>query len=157
MASMQELEVLTNSRFYFEADGLTDKLVLEADGLNSETPSAGAEQVLGSTKQAVNYRQATPTQVDLTPINVKIVLTNNKDFYQWYDDCNKNSGGASSWDQNRKTASLVLYDQAASEQARWNIKNCYPNKYEGPQLDANSSDIVNETFTLVHEGVERVL
>ena len=156
MANGQD-ELLVNCRFYFEADGLTDKMILEVGGLSSETPAAGGDKVLGSGKQAVNLRQAAPTRVKFSPVTVKIVATNNKDLYQWYEDCNKNSGGQSAWADNRKTASIVVYNQSAEEQARWNLDNCYPSKYEGPKLEAGSNDVANETITLVHEGIKRVL
>ena len=155
MPSTEE-EALVGGRFYFEADGLTDLMVLELSGISSENPTAGGNKVMGSGKQAVTFVQATPTQVKFTPITVKIVATNNKDFFKWYDDCNKNSGGASSWDQERKTASIVVYDQNSTEQARWDIQNCYPSKYESSNFEANSGEVADETITLVHEGIERV-
>ena len=157
MANGQPDELLVNCRFYFEADGLTDKMILEVSGLSSETPAAGGDKVLGSGKQAINLRQAAPTRVKFSPVTVKIVATSNKDLYQWYEDCNKNSGGQSSWAENRKTASIVVYNQSAEEQARWNLDNCYPSKYEGPKLEAGSNDVANETITVVHEGIKRVL
>lgn len=156
MANAQQEELLVNCRFYFEADNITDKMILEVSGLSSETPAAGGDKVLGSTKKARNLRQATPTQVKFSPVTVKIVATSNTDLYQWYENCNKNAGGQSAWSENRKTASIVVYDQSASEQARWNLDNCYPTKYEGPKLEAGSNDIANETITLVHEGIKRV-
>ena len=156
MANGQQDELLVNCKFYFEADGITDKMILEVGGLTSETPAAGGDKVLGSTKNAKNLRQATPTQVKFSPVTIKIVATNNKDLYQWYEDCNKNDGGASSWADSRKTASITVYDQNATPQAQWDINNCYPTKYEGPKLEAGSNDVANETITLVHEGIKRV-
>ena len=156
MANGAPDELLVNCRFYFEADGLTDKMILEVSGLTTETPAAGGDKVLGSGKQAVNLRQATPTRVKFSPVTVKIVATNNTDLYQWYQDCNKNSGGGNQWDSNRKTASVTVYNQAGNEAARWNLENCYPSKYEGPKLEAGSNDVANETITLVHEGIKRV-
>lgn len=149
-------ELLVNCRFYFEADGITDKMILEVGGLTSETPAAGGDKVLGSGKNAVNMRQATPTRVKFSPVTVKIVATNNTDLYKWYEDCNKNEGGKSAWATSRKGASIVVYDQQSSEQARWQIQDCYPTKYEGPKLEAGSNDIANETITLVHQGIKRV-
>ncbi|MDJ0726153.1 MAG: phage tail protein [Prochloraceae cyanobacterium] len=153
---MADEELLVGCRFYFEADGITDKMILEVSGLTSENPSAGGDKVLGSGKQAKNLRQAAPTRVKFAPVMVKIVATNNRDLYLWYEDCNKNEGGKSDWSSNRKTASIVVYDQAASEQARWNLENCYPTKYEGPKLEAGANDVANETITIVHEGIKRV-
>lgn len=153
----QNEELLVNCRFYYEADGLTDKMVLELDGLSSETPAAGGDKVMGSSKNAINRRQAAPTQVKFAPVTVKVVATNNKDLYQWYEDCNKNDGGASAWEANRKASSITVYDQGGTMKARWDLRNSYPTKYSGPKLEANNNDVANETITLVHEGILRVL
>ncbi|BAZ50304.1 conserved hypothetical phage tail protein [Nostoc sp. NIES-4103] len=149
-------ELLVSCRFYFEADGLTDKQILEVSGLSAENPAAGGDKVLGSGKSAINLRQAAPTRVKFTPVTVKVVATTNKDLYNWYEQCNKNDGGQSQWTSNRKASSITVYDQAGSMKARWELQNAYPTKYEGPQLEASSNDVANETITLVHEGIKRV-
>lgn len=149
-------EILVNCRFYFEADGLTDKQILEVSGLSSETPAAGGDKVLGSSKDAKNLRQAAPTRAKFTPVVVKLVATTNKDLYMWYENCNKNEGGQSQWSSNRKAASVTVYDQSGSPKARWEMQNAYPTKYEGPKLEAGSNDVANETITIVHEGIRRV-
>lgn len=149
-------ELLVSCRFYFEADGLTDKMILEVSGLSSECPAAGGDKVLGSTKNAVNLRQAAPTRVKFTPVTVKVVATTNTDLYKWYEDCNKNSGGQSDWEGNRKACSVSVYDQSGAMKARWEMQNAYPTKYEGPKLEAGANDVANETITLVHEDIKRV-
>lgn len=156
MPNGNEDEILVSCRFYFEADGLTDKQILEVSGLSAETPAAGGDKVLGSAKNAVNLRQAAPTRSKFSPVNVKVVATTNTDLYKWYEDCNKDTGGNSSWASNRKAASVSVYDQAGSMKARWEMLNAYPTKYEGPKLEAGSNDVANETITLVHEGIRRV-
>jgi phage tail-like protein len=154
MAEQEEL--LVSCRFYFEADGLTDKQILEVSGLSSETPAAGGDKVLGSSKNAVNLRQAAPTRAKFTPVVVKVVATTNKDLYKWYEDCNKNEGGKSNWSASRKASSVSVYDQGGDMKARWELLNSYPTKYEGPKLEAGSNDVANETITLTHEGIKRV-
>ncbi|MBW4507252.1 MAG: phage tail protein [Scytonematopsis contorta HA4267-MV1] len=149
-------EILVSCRFYFEADGLTDKQILEVSGLSSETPAAGGDKVLGSSKSAINMRQAAPTRAKFTPVVVKVVATTNTDLYKWYENCNKNEGGKSDWTSSRKAASVSVYDQGGDMKARWELLNAYPTKYEGPKLEAGSSDVANETITLVHEGIKRV-
>jgi phage tail-like protein len=153
----QQDEVLVSCRFYFEADGITDKQILEVSGLSSETPAAGGDKVLGSSKNAINLRQATPTRTKFTPVVVKLVATTNKDLYRWYEDCNRNEGGRSDWSSSRKAASVSVYDQAGEMKARWELLNAYPTKYEGPKLEAGANDVANETLTLVHEGIKRVM
>lgn len=149
-------EILVGCRFYCEADGLTDKMILEVSGLSSETPAAGGDKVLGSGKSAVNLRQAAPTRVKFQPVVVKYVATTNKDFYKWYEDCNKNEGGKSDWKSNRKAMSVTVYDQSGEMKARWELQNCFPTKYEGPKLEAGGSDVASETLTVTHEGIKRV-
>ncbi|BAZ16673.1 phage tail protein [Calothrix sp. NIES-4071] len=146
-------EFLTACKFYFEADGLTDKFIKEISGLGIEnTP---AQEVHGSSKQGRLSRQATPTVVKFTNITLKLIATDDKDLYTWYEDCNKDMGDSRQWKQKRKTASVVAYDQQNSEKARWDITNCYPCKYTGPTLTASGGDMANETIELVHEGIKR--
>lgn len=147
-------EFLTACKFYFEADGLTNKSVKEVGGLGVEnTP---AQEVHGSSKSGKLTRQATPTVVKFTNITVKVIATVDIDLYQWYQKCNEDMGDARKWEANRKSCSIVAYDQNGSEKARWNIKNCYPCKYTGPTLTASGGDMATETIELVHEGVKRI-
>ncbi|MEB3282838.1 MAG: phage tail protein [Lyngbya sp.] len=149
-------ELLTACKFYFEADGVTEKQILEVGGLSVESPVAGDAGVLGSSKGGTKTRQATPTSEKFSKVTVKVVATTDKDLYIWYKDCNTNDGGASNWTGNRKAASVTAYDQAGGMQARWEIKNAYPCKYEGPKFAAGDTNMANETLELVHEGIERV-
>ncbi|MDX2241488.1 MAG: phage tail protein [Leptolyngbyaceae cyanobacterium bins.302] len=149
-------ELLTACRFYFEADGITEKQILEVSGLSVESPVAGSGGVHGSSKGAVRLRQATPTTEKFTNVVVKVVATTDKDLYTWYKNCNTNDGGSSSWNSSRKAASVTAYDQAGGMQARWELKSAYPCKYQGPSFTAADTNMANETLELVHEGIERV-
>ena len=151
---MAVAEFLTASRFYFEAQGLEQKIIKEISGLGVE--STPAQEVHGSSKGGVATRQATPTVSKFTNITLKLVATTDKDLYKWYEDCNKNMGGKSDWTSKRKLGSVSAYDQAGNMQARWEIENCYPCKYTGPTLTASSGDMATETIELVHEGIKRV-
>jgi phage tail-like protein len=148
--------LLTACRFYFEADGIAEKLVLEVAGLSVESAVAGDGGVHGSGKAGVRIRQATPSVEKFANVTVKMVATTDKDLYLWYKDCNTNDGGSSQWTSNRKAASVSAYDQAGGMQARWELVNAYPRKYEGPSFTAGDSNMANETLELVHEGIERV-
>jgi phage tail-like protein len=149
-------ELLTACRFYFEADGITEKQILEVSGLSVESPVAGDGGVHGVSKGGARVRQATPTSEKFTNVTVKLVATTDKDLYTWYKNCNTNDSGASQWSSNRKAASVSAYDQGGTMQARWEVKNAYPCKYEGPSFTAADSNMANETLELVHEGIERV-
>jgi phage tail-like protein len=141
---MPEHEFLTASKFYFEADSITEKIIKEVSGLSVESTPAQAT------------RQATPTVAKFTNITLKLVATTDLDLYKWYEDCNKNMGEGSTWSEKRKSASVSAYDQSNKMQARWEIVKCYPCKYTGPTLTASSGDMATETIELVHEGIKRV-
>ncbi|MBE9216069.1 phage tail protein [Plectonema cf. radiosum LEGE 06105] len=147
-------EFLTAARFYFEAQGIEQKVIKEVSGLGVE--STPAQEVHGSSKGGVATRQATPTVSKFTNITLKLVATTDTDLYKWYEDCNKNMGGKSDWTNKRKDGSVSAYNQAGEMQARWEIKFCYPCKYTGPTLTASSGDMATETIELVHEGITRV-
>lgn len=150
-------EFLTNCKFYFEADGITDKVISEIRGLVCSSPVGGAENVQGYSKNGAKTRQVTPTVERFTHVIVKLVATNDVDLYQWYEKCNKNDAGGSSWRTNRKASSITAYGQDGSMQARWEIVNSYPCKYGGPDFGAGQSSMATETLELVHEGIKRVL
>lgn len=151
---MAEHEFLTASKFYFEADSITEKIIKEVSGLGAE--STPAQEIHGSSKGGAATRQATPTVAKFTNITLKLVATTDTALYKWYEDCNKNMGEGSNWNAKRKSASVSAYDQSNKMQARWEIVKCYPCKYTGPTLTASSGDMATETIELVHEGIRRV-
>jgi phage tail-like protein len=147
-------EFLTACKFYFEADGVAEKVIKEISGLGVE--STPAQEVHGSSKLGRATRQATPTVAKFTNVVIKVIATSDIDLYRWYENCNKNMGDASQWNANRKSGSVTAYDQAGTPQARWQIDRCYPCKYTGPTLTASGGDMANETIELVHEGIRRI-
>ena len=149
-------ELLTNCKFYFEAESISDKLVLEISGLSVECPVAGGNKVQGSGKGGVKLRQATPTYAQGSKVKVKVALTSDMDLYDWYKMCNDNAGGSSNWQIGRRAASVSAYDQAGSMQARWELVKAYPYKYEGPIFKSEDEELANETIHLVHQGLKRV-
>lgn len=147
-------ELLTSCRFYFEADGIAEKMVQEVSGLSVETTATA--DVYGVSKNAKVTRQVTPTVSKFNNITVKVVATTDLDLYKWYEACCKNDGGATQWNSNRKAASISAYDQNSSMQARWEIKDAIATKYEGPSFKASDTAMATETITLTHEGIKRV-
>jgi phage tail-like protein len=50
------------------------------------------------------------------------------------------------------TAQITLCDAAGSPVITWQLRNVYPSKWTGPELDARSAGIAMEKLELVHEG-----
>lgn len=50
------------------------------------------------------------------------------------------------------SAKITLFDAAATPIMVWGLRNVYPTKWTGPELDAMSAGIAMEQLQLVHEG-----
>ena len=58
-------------------------------------------------------------------------------------------------DADRRSGSIVLQDDQGQDKVRWNFRDGWPCKYDGPNLNAKSNDVAIETLELAHEGLER--
>jgi phage tail-like protein len=56
----------------------------------------------------------------------------------------------------RVRGTIILFDPAHTEVARWNFENAWPQKLTGPVLNAGTNDVPVESIELVHEGFTRV-
>ena len=54
----------------------------------------------------------------------------------------------------RTTLSITLLDEARQPVLRWNVREAWPCKWEGPELNAKGNDIAIETLEICHEGIE---
>ncbi|GAA3435266.1 phage tail protein [Kutzneria kofuensis] len=50
------------------------------------------------------------------------------------------------------TAQITLFDSKAQKVASWSLRNVYPSKWDGPELDARTLGVAIESLQLVHEG-----
>jgi len=82
-------------------------------------------------------------------ISLKWGMTDDTDLYNWHRQ-------AVLGNVERKNGSIVIIDDQGNENARWNFFNAWPTKYDGPDLDAEKSEVAIETLELTNEGVERV-
>ena len=65
-----DLEFLTATRYYFNTDQITEKLIQKIDSANVETPAT--EQVQGSGKGGILQRQAAPTAAKMGSIKLTL-------------------------------------------------------------------------------------
>ncbi|MDR1364869.1 MAG: phage tail protein [Oscillospiraceae bacterium] len=54
-------------------------------------------------------------------------------------------------------AVVRAFDNAGTVTASWSVKHAWPSRYESSGLNADSSDVIIETLTLVNEGISRDL
>jgi phage tail-like protein len=63
----------------------------------------------------------------------------------WYN-------AASPRDFGPRTAEIELFDSTGTVVATWTLRNVYPSRWSGPDLDATGSRVAIESLELVHEG-----
>jgi len=54
----------------------------------------------------------------------------------------------------RKTGSIVLLDESRSPALSWEFREGWPSKWEGPALNAKTSEVAIETLEIANEGIE---
>ncbi|MDZ7306124.1 MAG: phage tail protein, partial [candidate division KSB1 bacterium] len=81
-------------------------------------------------------------------ITLKWGLTNSRDLYDWYRDVVNGR-------IRRRTGSIVVLDLEGNETVRWNFRNGWPTKWEGPAFTAKGNEVAIETLEIAHEGLER--
>jgi phage tail-like protein len=57
--------------------------------------------------------------------------------------------------QTKRTAgSIILLDESRKPALRWNFREGWPSKWEGPGLNGKTSEVAIETMEIAHEGLE---
>jgi len=148
MATGSRNDPLTGYHFYLEFDGITEAMFRECGGLDSESNIIEYKE---SGKNGVTVIKKVPGEKKWSNIVLKRGVTGDTRLWEWRTQIENGEV-----DKGRKNGSIVLYDQANNEMARWNFEGGWPSKMAGPQLNANNNDIAIEEITICHEGMKRI-
>jgi phage tail-like protein len=55
----------------------------------------------------------------------------------------------------RRTLTLVLYDESNQEVWRWLVEGAFPVKWSGADMDAASGQVMTESVEFAHHGIKR--
>ncbi|MHC5826895.1 MAG: phage tail protein, partial [Nostoc sp.] len=72
-------------------------------------------------------------------------------FWNWFQAVQDGK-----WASQRKNASLTIYDQAATEQARFELAGAWPASYKISDVSARSTEIEIEEVEIAFEEFKRV-
>jgi phage tail-like protein len=134
--------------FYLEIEGETvqmDKIT----GLAAEIEQVGDRVVDAETGDAIDAK------IPGRPINADIVMTravtDNKAFWQWYQDILTGVDV-------RANCSIVVRDSSNTDIARWDVAKAWPRRVTVTDLDAGGAQnaVLLEEITLAHQGITRV-
>lgn len=140
-ANPMKVEAFPTCRFYVEVDGIAQAVFTEAGGLQMETEVMEYQE--GGNNE---YVHRLPGRVKASNLTLKRGMTGSHEFYKWLADI-------ASGKITRRNVSVVMFDYAGKQLARWNLMNAYPVKWTGPQLNAREAAAAIETLELTHDSV----
>lgn len=150
-------EYLVQCRFYWQSDKITEKVIRDIKGIQTESPVASKMDPVGCDRDGTHIWQATPTLEKNGEVTIKYVSSNDKDVWDWYSKTNQYNKG-NKWKDNpgRQRVQISAFKQDGSVAAIWELQNCYPRKYSGPDFNSAGTEWAYETVVLVYENFVRV-
>ena len=136
-------------KFGLEIEGKLSGFFMSASGIGSESEVLYQEIENAQTRETII--RAEPGRLTWTPITLQRGVTSSMDIWDWRQDVIDGR-----IDDARTNCSIIAYNQANEEIARWNLVNAWPSSVIGPVMDEEGAVYMVEEITLVHEGVERV-
>jgi len=142
--SDHDLEYL-GSQFGLEIDGVELARFTGISGLGYESEVVTFQDTLADGKIITRKR---PGRISFPDIVLKRGLSADNALVDWYQTVVDGS-------VERKSGSIVIYDQTSTEIGRWNFENAWISKWSASDLDAGSDDVMIEEITIAHEYMER--
>jgi len=140
-------DAIAGYHFSIQVDGEPWAQFKEVAGLSTEVQVIEHKETTLSGKDVV---KKLPGQKKFGDITLKVGVTDDKKIFEWHK---KVLDGKI--DEARKNGSIVLYDYANAEKARWNFVNAWPSKVSYGSMSTTSNDILLQDVTLVVESVEQ--
>lgn len=127
--------------FLVEIDGVTVAGFSECSGLTTETDPI--EYRNGD--EDITVRKL-PGLKKFTNVSLKRGFTDSKELWEWRK---KVMDGQTE----RQSGSIVLLNEAREEALRYNFREGWPSKWEGPSLNAKNNEVAIESLEICHEGL----
>jgi phage tail-like protein len=143
MATNTRTDPYGRFNFRLEIDGVVKAAFSEVSGLASETEVIEYRE--GNEK--VNTPRKIPGLTKYTNITLKRGVTTDTSLWNWRKTVIDGN-------VRRANGSIVLLDESREEILRWNFRNAWPCKWEGPTLQASGNEVAIESIEIAHEGIE---
>jgi phage tail-like protein len=132
-----------NFNFLVEIDGITKAGFKEVSGLGAEVNVIEYREGGDST----NTVRKLPGLIHYFPIVLKRGFTQDASLWNWFKTVLDGT-------VQRAAGSIVLLDSSRKPVLRWNFREGWPSKWEGPYLNGTTNEIAIETLLIEHEGIE---
>lgn len=156
---MPQLEILTAHRFYLElklddSQEQADGTFLECQGFKRTQDAIEICEVTpnkwGKAQKGQVVRTKLPGNVKSGNLTLRRGITSSIALWNWFQKVQDGK-----WADQRKNASLTIYDQAGQEQARFELAGAWPTSYKIADVNARSTDIEIEEVEVAFEEFKR--
>lgn len=144
---MASRDPLVGFHYGIEVQGVVNGYFTECSGIGSENELIEHKVVDEKGRESI---QKIPGRLKWQDVTLKRGITSNMDIWDWRDQIVEGKV-----DDARKNGSIVMFDQAGDEVARWNFENAWPLKVSGPSMKADSNEFGIEELVITHEGLYR--
>lgn len=154
--TMLKTDPMIVNHFFLEIDGEVISQLSEVSGLEIEIEVTELAQQLASGQYSQRKAMSKPKWTG--ELTIKRLAPNDatKDsLWKWFEEIRTKGMSASSLTGERKNGSVVIYDSALNEVARWNFYNAWPSKISQDAVTVGGNEPVFESITLQHEKLER--
>ena len=135
--------------FGLEIEGKLSGYFTKVTGIGSE--SEVVEHKIVNPETGETIIQKIPGRLSWTDVTLSRGVTSNVDVWEW-----RQMIVDGKVEDARTNCSVIAYNQAGEEIARWNLASAWPSKVTGPEMDSSGQNLMVEEMTIVHEGIERV-
>jgi phage tail-like protein len=131
-----------NYNFQVEIAGINVAGFAECTGLSSEV------EIIEYREGGDDLMRKLPGLKKFGNITLKRGVTDSQELYNWHRQLLQGR-------TERRDGAIILLNDAREAVTRWNFRDGFPQKYEGPRFNAKSSDVAIETLVICCEYLER--
>jgi phage tail-like protein len=142
------VDPLAGYHFHVEIKSIFAGAFRECSGISSENEVI---EYKGADEKGNSIVQKIPGRQKWDNITLKRGMTNSMELWKWRKLVEEGKV-----EQARQNGSIVVYNQANTEVARFNFERAWPSKISGPSLNAGNNEVAVEELVIVHEFLERI-
>ena len=144
---MANRDPLVGFHYAVEIQGVVTGYFTECSGIGSEHEIIEHKIVDEKGRESV---QKIPGRLKWQDVTLKRGITDAMDIWDWREQVVQGKV-----DDARRNGSIVMFNQALDEVARWNFENAWPLKVSGPSVKSDSNEFGIEELVIAHEGLYR--
>lgn len=157
MPNFLQEDTLIAQNFFLEIKGEIISYLSGVSGLDISMDVAEVVQAAPDGKKVIRKMLGTHIKpADLSLTRVAPTDMTKDPLWGWFNAIYQKGMPVGDRTAERKDGSIVMFDSAGTEIARFNFFNGWPSKISTDALSVDSNDPVKETITLTIERLERV-